>query len=120
MTPDTDDIELVPAAPGFDVLLYRAEDKSFLARPVIAWAVTRTDDCEVRAAPIAVSEVLSLNEDWPIRLPDGQVVWGDAEWATAEEWAAEMQRKTPINVNISPLRDAPVLALDAFRGKFQG
>lgn len=113
---DTSEIEFVPAAPGFDVLTFLPDDKTFDARPVIAWAILRADDGTVRAWPVSVSESWSVNDDRPVRLPDGQVVCGDMEWPTDAEWLAHAVKGT---FAISPQKAAPVLALDAFRGKLR-
>lgn len=119
----TNQIQYVPAQPGFDVLLYMPDDKVFEAHPVVAWAVLHGDENFICAQPVTVLS-WSINDDRPVRMPNGEVVCDDRLWTTAEEWLAEMKTNdgTPLAIEdvTKPKIGAPVLALDSFRDKFRG
>lgn len=118
----TDEINNVAAQPGFDVLLYLPESKTFRAHPVVAWSILQGDENFICAQPVTMLS-WSVNDDRSVRLPSGEVICNDRYWVTADEWLAEMITNdgTPLSVEDAPTpdRSAPVLALDKFRGKFR-
>lgn len=114
---DTDEVAIVPAASGFDVLIFLPDDSAFDARPVVAWAILCTEsEGFIRAFPVTVGQAWSINDDRSVRLPSGEVVCDDREWRTDAEWLADMI--TEENLPRSPQQRASVLALDSFRSKF--
>lgn len=121
---DTDQVNYVPAAPGFEVLTYLPDDKTYYTRPVVAWAIVTDTDAFVRAFPLTPNESLSLNIDPVVCLPTGEIVCGDLEWDSPTDWLVHMNTNGvphAHNANVSVEQSkAPILALDAFRNKFRG
>lgn len=121
---DTDQVTYVPAATGFEVLTYLPDDKTYFARPVVAWAILADAEGFVRAFPLTPGESLSLNADPVVHLPNGEVVSGDLEWATLTEWLNHTKANGVPHPHTGLVSDAqrkaPILALDAFRSKFRG
>lgn len=109
-------LSYIPAAPGFDVLVHLPDDRNFYARPVIAWVLMR-DGGSVRASPVAVTEPKPVAEDRPVRLPNGEVICGELEWATTEKWLDDMNAGTTPQASE---RKPTILALDTFRSKMRG
>jgi hypothetical protein len=104
----------VAALPGWDVLTRTGHD-TYDATPVVAWACLRSDEF-VRAFPVTAALAWSLNDDRAVCAPDGRVIDGEAEWPTIDAWLAPATNQETF-AHRTP--SGPVLALDAFRGKFQ-
>lgn len=123
MTDNVAEPTFVAASPGWDVLTYTGRG-TYEATPVVAWACLRSDEF-VRAFPVTAALAWSLNDDRVVCAPDGRVIDGDAEWPTIAEWLGSSSGRTAVSKtadagsNPAPQRHPSVLALDAFRGKFQ-
>lgn len=119
---DITQIEFVAALPGFDVLVFLPDDKTFDAVPIIAWACLAEADGAVQALPMTPRTTFSVTDEEttvPVRLPDGRVIYGDLEFTTDAEWLAHAVTNADKPKPVSPRSGAAVLALDAFRHRFQ-
>lgn len=121
------EVTFVVALPGWDVLYYFKGGR-FETTPIIAWAVF-VDGGMTRAIPVTSDVEWALDDSRPICTPDGDVTLGDLEhWSSVWTWLDDMKKReqndpralppSP-NVKIGDPHSAPVLALDAFRDKFE-
>lgn len=117
----TAEIKYVQAQPGYDVLVYVPESKTFDSHPVVAWAILHGDENFICAQPITTMS-WSINDDRSVRMPSGEVVCDDRVWHTAELWLAEMKTNdgTPLSIaDVEKPSGGAVLALDSFRNRFR-
>lgn len=113
-------IGYVSAVQGYEVLVHLPDDKTYEAQPVVAWAVLPGEENFVAAHPVTLQPWL-VTDDRPVRLPSGEVICGDMQWANADEWLADMEAGLQMPAWAKKQADnAPILALDTFRNKFQG
>lgn len=117
--------QLIGAQPGWDVLYYDYDAASYVAEPIVAWAIL---DCEgfLKAVPITSDSLFALDDERTIMAPDGSVRANDVEyWPNVVAWLdtmrnrkmADDERRTAVQRGLGSLsgKSAPVLALDNFR-----
>lgn len=125
---DTEAVNFVVALPGWEVLYYFKGGR-FETAHVIAWAIVPDADSFAHTYPIT-TDSWALEDSRPVCTPDGDVTCGDLEhWSSVWDWLDDMKKREaddPRSLPPSPPtkigdpKGAPVLALDAFRTKFQG
>jgi hypothetical protein len=124
---EIDEYTIVPAAPGFDVLYYAptvpdAPDggEDYYTRPVVAWAILSDESGFVRAFPVAALGNEHMSADLAVMIPSGEIVCGDMEWDSLRAWLDFCKENAGKTEPEPPQKQAPVLALDAFRNKLRG
>jgi len=119
------EVSFVVALPGWEVLTY-IKGGQFETAPIVSWAIVEDVDTEaVKLKPITTALTVSLDEDFAICSPDGDVTEGvTGKWPTVWSWLDTMlQREADGTLNAPPPAPQPVegntVVLDNYRRKFQ-
>jgi hypothetical protein len=120
------EVSFVVAMPGWEVLTY-VKGGQFETAPIVSWAIVGDTDTETfKLKPVTAALTISVDEDFPICSPDGDVTEGiTGKWATVWQWLVEMQDREARGTlderpTAPPPPDAPnTVVLDTYRRKFQ-
>ena len=87
-------MSIVPANPGFDLLLYEVNRGGFTAVPIIAWFISGAD---VSAVPITPNGESSCLNSQAVRYPNGRVedLSDGGQFEDAVTWLDFMRAAAP-------------------------